>query len=199
MTQAKKGYLAKHPDWLQKVADVQVKGTRATFAKTVTVAGQTTTYAAYLGFGSGGLIAVEGDETTDKNRLAALTAQSDQAAASDAGDDERCEGAAMAVVSKELRRLNRYCATLVDGAHDDSIHCGGQDQPPMPGAPEWTFHIFVDHVDHLETLAFVTVDLSARTASEMGPATDAIDGKALAFDPKLMDAAIATCAKYPPP
>ena len=196
---AKKGYLAKHPDWVQKVTDVQVKGTRATFAKTVTVGGKTTTYAAYLGFDSGGLIAVEGDETTDKNRLAALTAPNDEASSAvDAGDDERCEDAAMAVVSKELRRLNRYCAKVVDGAHDDSIHCGGQDQPPVPGAPEWTFHIFVDHEDHLETLAFVSVDLSARTASEVGPATDSIDEKPIAFDPKVMENAVATCAKYPP-
>ncbi len=186
VVKAKSGYLAKHPDFVQTVADVHVKQWRATFAKTVTEGGKTTTYAAYLAF-ENGLIAVEGDETTDKNREAAAAVK----------DGDRCGLAAAGLVTKQMHDAIATCQKWVDQSHDPSVHCGGMDEPPMPGQPAWTFEVHIDHPERIEPVAFISVDLTKRTVTEDGLVMEG-EEKPFAVDPKAMDDAVATCAKYPP-
>jgi hypothetical protein len=179
---AKAAYFAKHPDFAQTVDDIEVRGSRATFAKTTTVDGKATTYAAYLFF-TKGLITVESDETTDKNRQAAR----------DEGD--RCQNAAAGVVTKVIHDAMEQCLKTVDEAHDPTVHCAGMDQPS--GGLAFTFEIFIDHPEHIEPLVFVNVDVGKRTATEEGLLTEG-EERPVAFDPKVMEDAVKTCAEHPP-
>ena len=140
--QAKTDALTRHADFTQTIADVRVQGSTVNFAKTSTVDGKTATYAAYLDFDEKrGLIDVESDETTDRNRAVAKV-------------QDACENAASAVVSKMLDREMAECQKTVDDAHDPAIHCGSMGEPPSAGSPAWTFGVFIDHPEHIETLAF---------------------------------------------
>jgi hypothetical protein len=181
VVKAKTGYLAKHPDFSQKIADLSVTGGRVTFAKTSTVGGKTTTYAAYLDF-ENGLVSQEGDETTDKNREDAREA------------GENCEDAVAAIVADQVRKASNECLELVDAAHDPTVHCGGMTIAPTASDPTWTFQTFIDHPEHIETLSFATVDLDKATATEMRGGEE----KTLKFDRRAMDEAIRICANKPP-
>jgi hypothetical protein len=181
---AKSGYFAAHPDFAQTVDDIDVQGSRVTFAKTSTVDGKATTYAAYLFF-TKGLISVESDETTDKVRQSSKRPF----------DGERCQDAAGAVVAKVIQDNMDRCQKTVDQGHDPAVHCAGMDQPN--GGLAFTFEVFIDHDEHVEPVVFVNVDVGRRTATEEGVATEG-EERPVAFDLKAMDDAVKICAEHPP-